>query len=79
VCARPTLLDSQHVRGLPCEHVSVVLQKLDEHTFLFGSDAGADDRGLALIGETKVNPLGLFSQPHNGSSRCFVRGIVRSL
>jgi hypothetical protein len=32
--------DSIHVRRLPYEHISVVLQKLDERDFLFGSEAG---------------------------------------
>jgi hypothetical protein len=27
--------DSQHIRRLPCKYVSVILQKLDERTFLF--------------------------------------------
>jgi hypothetical protein len=66
--------DSRHVCGLSHEHISVVLQKLDGHTFLFGSEAGTDDCSLALIGETKVNPLGFFGQTHSGSGRCFVCG-----
>jgi hypothetical protein len=27
--------DSWHIRRLPCEYVSVILQKLDERAFLF--------------------------------------------
>jgi hypothetical protein len=27
--------DSRHIRRLPCEYVSVILQKLDECAFLF--------------------------------------------
>jgi hypothetical protein len=43
--------DSRHVRRLPCEYVPIVLQKLDERAFLFVVEAGADDCGLALVGE----------------------------
>jgi hypothetical protein len=46
--------DSRHVRRLPCEHISVILQKLDEHAFLLVSEAIADDRSLALVREPKV-------------------------
>ena len=53
--------DFRHVQRLPCEHVSVVLQKLDELAFLFVGKARVDDRGLALVGEPKVDPLCFFS------------------
>jgi hypothetical protein len=41
--------DSQHVRRLPCEHISIALQELDERAFLFVVEAGADDCSLAFI------------------------------
>jgi hypothetical protein len=66
--------DSRHVRGLPREYIPVVLQKLDERAFLFGSEARTDDRRIALVGETKVSSLGFFERPHSGSGRCFVCG-----
>jgi hypothetical protein len=43
--------DSRHIRRLPCEYVSVILQKPDERTFLFVVQAGADDGSLVLISE----------------------------
>jgi hypothetical protein len=51
---------------LSCKYVSVVLQKLDERTFLFVGEAGANDRGLALVEEPEVDPLCLLGQPHRG-------------
>jgi hypothetical protein len=44
--------DSQHVRRLPCEHIPIVLQELDERAFLFVIEAGADDCSLAFIRES---------------------------
>jgi hypothetical protein len=67
-------LDSRHVRRLPCEYVSVVLQKLDKHAFLFVGEARADDHSLALNGEPEVDPLCILSRPHRGRARRFVRG-----
>jgi hypothetical protein len=32
--------DSQHIRRLPCEYVSVILQEPDERVFLFVVEAG---------------------------------------
>jgi hypothetical protein len=66
--------DSRHIRRLPCEYVSVILQKLDERTFLFVIQAGTDDGSLALIGEPEVDSLGFFSQPHRGHGWSFIRG-----
>jgi hypothetical protein len=66
--------NSQHVHRLPCKHVLVILEKLDKRPFLFTSEAGANDRNLALVEEPNVDPLGFFSQPHRGRGRCFVQG-----
>jgi hypothetical protein len=44
--------DSRHVRRLPCEHVLIVLQELDERAFLFIIEAGADDCSLEFIKES---------------------------
>jgi hypothetical protein len=64
--------DSRHIRRLPCEYVSVILQKLDEHAFLFVIQAGADDGGLTFISEPEVDSLGLFSRPHRGHVLSFI-------
>jgi hypothetical protein len=66
--------DSWHIRRLPCEYVSVILQKLDERAFLFVIQAGTDDGSLALIGEPEVDSLGFFGRPHRGHSLSFIRG-----
>jgi hypothetical protein len=60
--------------GLPCEYVSVILQELDERAFLFVTQAGTDDSGLALIGKPKIDSLGFFSRPHRGHDLSFIRG-----
>jgi hypothetical protein len=44
--------DSRHVRRLPYEYIPIVLQELDERTFLFVVEAGADDCSLAFIRES---------------------------
>ena len=64
--------DSRHIRRLPCEYISVILQKLDERAFLFVVQAGADDGCLALISEPQVDSLGFFSRPHRGRGLSFV-------
>jgi hypothetical protein len=64
--------DSRHIRRLPCEYVSVILQKLDERAFLFVIQAGADDGSLAFISEPEVDSLGFFSQPHRGHGLSFI-------
>jgi hypothetical protein len=65
--------DSRHIRRLPCEYVSVILQELDERAFLFVIQAGADDGGLALVSEPDVDPFGFFSRPHRGHGLSFIR------
>jgi hypothetical protein len=65
--------DSRHIRRLPCEYVSVILQKLDECAFLFVIQAGIDDGSLAFIGEPEVDSLGFFSRPHRGHDLSFIR------
>jgi hypothetical protein len=37
-----------HVRGFPCKDVSVHVEEVDEHAFLFGRERGADVHHLAL-------------------------------
>jgi hypothetical protein len=44
--------DSRHIRRLPCEYVSVILQELDERSFLFVIEAVTNDGGLAFISES---------------------------
>jgi hypothetical protein len=65
--------DSWHVCRLSCEHVSIVLQELDEHAFLFVVEAGTDDHGLAFIRESEVDSFSFFSWPHRGHGRGFIR------
>jgi hypothetical protein len=65
--------DSRHIRRLPCEYVSVILQELNERAFLFVVQAGADDGSLVFISESKVDPLHLLSRPHRGHGLSFVR------
>jgi hypothetical protein len=64
--------DPWHIRRLPCEYVSVILQKLDERAFLFVVQAGADDGGLPFIGEPKVDSFCFFSRPHRGHGLSFI-------
>jgi hypothetical protein len=66
--------DSRHIRRLPCEYVSVILQKLDERAFLFVIETGTDDSSFALVGEPKIDSLGFFSRPHRGHGLSFIRG-----
>jgi hypothetical protein len=47
--------DSWHVHRLPCEQVPIVLQELDERTFLFVVEAGTDACSLAFIRDSE-NP-----------------------
>jgi hypothetical protein len=66
--------DSRHVCRLPCEHIPIVLQELDEHSFLFVIEARADDCSLAFIRESQFDPFSLFSWLHRGHGWSFVRG-----
>jgi hypothetical protein len=64
--------DSRHIRRLPCKYVSVILQKLDERTFLFVIQAGADDGSLAFVSESEVNSLCFLSRLHRGHGLSFI-------
>jgi hypothetical protein len=64
--------DSRHIRRLPCEYVSVILQKLYERAFLFVIQAGADDGSLAFISEPEVDSLCFLSRPHRGHGLSFI-------
>jgi hypothetical protein len=66
--------DSRHIRRLPYEYVSVILQKLDERAFLFVIQAGADDGSLAFVSEPEVDSLCFLSRPHRGHGLSLVRG-----
>jgi hypothetical protein len=66
--------ESRHVHRLPCEHIPIVLQELDERAFLFIVEAGANDCSLAFIRESQLDPLSLFSRPHRGHGWSFIRG-----
>jgi hypothetical protein len=71
--------DSRHIRRLPSEYVSVILQKLDERAFLFVIQTGTDDSGFALVGEPEIDSLGFFSRPHRGHGFSFIRGYCEIL
>jgi hypothetical protein len=64
--------DSWHIRRLPCEYVSVILQKLDERAFLFVIQAGTDDSRFAFVGEPQIDSLGFFSRPYRGHDLSFI-------
>jgi hypothetical protein len=70
--------DTRHVCGLPWKHIPVVLQKTNEHVFLFGGEAGVDDHRLVFIQEAKIGFLGFFNRPHGSGRDCFFTEIVRS-
>jgi hypothetical protein len=71
--------DSQHIRRLPCEYVPVILQEPNERAFLFVIKAGADDDSFALIRESQINPLSLFSRPYRGHGLSFIGGYRETL
>jgi hypothetical protein len=64
--------DSRHVHRLPCEHVPIVLQELDERSFLSVVEARTDDCGLVFIRESKMDPFSFFNWPHRGHGRGFI-------
>jgi hypothetical protein len=64
--------DSRHIHRLPCEYVSVILQKLDKRAFLFVILVGADDGSLVFISEPEVDSLGFLSRPHRGHGLSFI-------
>jgi hypothetical protein len=64
--------DSRHICRLPCEYVSVILQKLDERAFLFVIQAGADDGSLAFVSEPEVDSFCFFIRPHRGHGLSFI-------
>ena len=39
---------ARHVRGTPCKHVGVCMEKVDEHDFLFGVKVSADRQHLVV-------------------------------
>jgi hypothetical protein len=71
--------DSRHIRRLPCEYVSVILQEPNEGTFLFVIKAGTDDRGVALISKSQIDPLSLLSRPYRGHDLSFIGGYCETL
>jgi hypothetical protein len=65
--------DSWHVRRLPCKHIPIVLQELDERAFLFVVEAGTDNCSLAFIRESKIDHFSFFSRSHRGRSRSLIQ------
>ena len=39
---------ARHVRGTPCEHIGIRVEKVDEHGFLFAVEGGADPQCSAV-------------------------------
>ena len=39
---------ARHVRGTPCKHVSICMEKVNEHGLLFGVEVGTDCQHLVL-------------------------------
>ena len=37
-----------HVRGTPCKHIRICMEKVDEHGFLFGVEVGTDCQHLVV-------------------------------
>jgi hypothetical protein len=74
LCSTSSLRDSRHIRRLPCEYVSVILQESDERALLFVVEDRADDGGFAFISKPKVDPLCLLSRPDRGHGLSFIRG-----
>jgi hypothetical protein len=68
--------DSRHVRRLPCEHVPIVLQELDEHAFLFVVEARTDDHGLAFMRESEVDSFSFSGRIEVADGASF-EGIVK--
>jgi hypothetical protein len=64
--------DSRHIRRLPCEYVSVVLQEPNERAFLFIVKAGTNDGSLALIGKSQVDPFSFLSRSYRGHGLSFI-------
>jgi hypothetical protein len=71
--------DSRHIRRLPCEYVSVILQEPDECAFLFVIKARPNDGDLTLISESQIDPLSLFSRPYRGHDLSFIGGYCETL
>jgi hypothetical protein len=59
---------------LPCEHILIVLQELDERAFLFVVEARTDDCSIVFIRESQIDPFSFFSRPHRGHSHSFICG-----
>jgi hypothetical protein len=56
-----------------------ILQEPDERAFLFVIKAGSDDGCLALIRESQINPLNLFSRSYRGHDLSFISGYCEIL
>ena len=70
---------ARHVRGAPCEDVSVGAEKVDGHHFLFAVEGGADLQrlvvGVARVEGHLLDTLGGFEAP--GVSVRGVQGLAR--
>jgi hypothetical protein len=48
---------SGHVKRLPCKDISVLIEELDEHIFLFGTQIGPYGGGLGGVANDKFHLL----------------------
>lgn len=70
--------NSRDVCGLPCKHVSVVLQELNGRIFVFGDEARADGCRLVCVREAKVVLLGSSNSCMEVVGVASFTGIMRS-
>jgi hypothetical protein len=54
--------DAWHVRGLPCEVITIGVQEVDERTFLFGQELGLDPQCLGQVVGVDLDHLGILGQ-----------------
>jgi hypothetical protein len=48
-----------HVRGLPCEGITIGKQEVNEHAFLFGQKLGLDLHGIGRVTGVDTDRLGV--------------------
>ena len=52
----------RHVRGLPCEDITIVVQEVDELAFLFGRELGPDSYRFGWISGVDTHCLGFLER-----------------
>ena len=61
---------ARHVRGTPCEHIGIHVEKVDKHGFLFAVEGGADPQRLAIgaVGVDRDELDGLYGLKSPGTA-----------